>query len=259
MLPRDGLDVGRCHRRHLLAVLVQEVEPQPEPLGGEQLGRHLGVGRQLERQAAEQVLLGVLDLLWGRQLVADLADLGEEPFLRHGELVREGADVPGKRPRLVAGRAGDLGSDGVRQPLPVAQVGREPVGEPRPGAQHVVHHQEGVVVRVVSLDAEVADEDVRLGRGLVGDDFDRRLLGRRRGRHLGLIGTGLLPVGGQLLDRLRHLGGVEVPDHDDDGPVRGECVGVERLQVVAGQLLHDLLLAGGRSAKRVVAIDQRTE
>src|SRR5207248_9422312 len=80
--------LGR-HRLDLLAVLLQEVEPQPVPLGRQQLAGHRRPGREPERQAPEQVLLHVLDLLFGRRLVPQPGDLLEEPVADPQELVRE--------------------------------------------------------------------------------------------------------------------------------------------------------------------------
>ena len=145
--------------------------------------------------------------------------------------------------------------DRVRQPLPVAEVGGQPVGEPRAGAEHVVHHQQLVVVRVAPRDAEVPDVDVNLGRGRVADD----LLGRRPAS--AAPSTSGLPrsdffqsaVSASIFFTISSV--LKSPTTDDRGEVRGEASSLwNAFTSAGGELLDDLLLAQRRPAERVVAV-----
>ena len=77
-------------------------------------------------------------------------------------LVGHRAGVDPEESRQDVGRIGGPPADAVHQPHLVADDPPESVGEPRPAAEDVVEHHQGVVVGMIARDPQMPENDLNL-------------------------------------------------------------------------------------------------
>ena len=118
--------------------------------------------------------------------MAEAFNLLEEDVFDLLQGVRHRADVTGEKTGFDPGGVRDTGLHRVTEPFAVAHARRQPVGEAGADAEHRIHDNELVVIRIVTANAGVPHVKMQLGRRRHGNHFLLELLRLVDGRQLGL-------------------------------------------------------------------------
>src|SRR5690606_21122812 len=156
---RHPPDIVQGHRLDHLVALFDVVDAEVVELNSEQLCRDLGGGIEPQRVRTGEIGLGRFEFLCGRALACHALDLSLDDLERFGRPPVLGCRAADEESRMV--ERCEIAVNGVAEAPLLAHLLGQPRGEAA-AAEDMVHDVGGNEVRMVTLEAGVAELDLGL-------------------------------------------------------------------------------------------------
>src|SRR2546425_3354441 len=170
------------NRADQLGITLGEIEAKVIDLAFNQELGNLCVLLKSKHKAAREIRLRNIELLGGDPLLDYPRDLGLEPPNCAIDVLGRGPDVSNEPARIKTRARGDVAERGVSKSLFVSEHARDSRCEAGTRTKNGIHHQKRVKVRIVALDPDVPDYDVRLFLWRNDESINRKSLALRSRR-----------------------------------------------------------------------------